>query len=64
MNPNAPTQNKANAVGFSSALAVILIWLLGHYQPDLMESAPAGLEAAFVGVIAYVMARLRKENRA
>ncbi len=46
-------------VGVSGALAMLVIWLLGHYQPELMETAPVGLETAFgaliTGVLTYVI---------
>ena len=47
-------------VGIAAGLAVITMWLLGYFAPDLMTAAPVGLEAAITGVIAVVVARFSK----
>jgi len=39
-------------VGIAAAITVFLLWLVGFYQPDLMASAPVGLEAAVTAIIA------------
>lgn len=57
-----PTQHKANAVGFAGGAAVLVLWLLAFYQPELTEAAPTGVEAALTTVIAYIAARFRKEG--
>ena len=42
-------------VGGGALAATIVIWLLGYFAPDLMATAPAGLEAAFGGLITIAL---------
>lgn len=58
-----PTQHKATAVGFAGGFAVLVLWLVSFYSPELMEAAPTGVEAALTTVIAYIAARFRKEEK-
>jgi len=43
-------ETSVKTVGIGASAAVILMWLLGYYQPELMATAPTGLEAAFTGL--------------
>jgi hypothetical protein len=42
---------KIQATGLGAMFAVLIIWLMGYYQPELMATAPVGLEAALTGGI-------------
>ena len=46
---------KIKGVGIGAGLATIVMWLLGYYNPDLMATAPTGLEAAVTAVIATLI---------
>ena len=48
------TQTNVQTVGLAAGATVIVMWLLGFYQPALMSTAPTGLEAAITGVITCV----------
>jgi len=49
-------QNTNTQVTFVGALmAVIVMWLIGHFAPELMAVAPAGLETAIGGVIVFLL---------
>lgn len=39
-------------VGIAAAVTVFILWLVGFYQPELMATAPVGLEAAITAIIA------------
>ena len=58
------SQRKATATASAGAATAILLWLLGYYQPDLVASAPVGVEAAITTLIAAVAARVTKETSA
>jgi hypothetical protein len=49
-----PIEPKIKAVGFSAGVTTVLMWLAGYALPDLMATAPTGLEAAVTGLIATV----------
>lgn len=42
----------------AGGLAVIVFWVLGYFAPDLMATAPTGLEAAFTAVFSQFIAWL------
>lgn len=44
-------ERKIQATGLGAMFAVITIWLMGFYMPELMATAPVGLEAALTGGI-------------
>jgi hypothetical protein len=44
-------QPKIKAVGAAGAAAVIIIWLAGWFAPDLMATAPIGLESLTTALI-------------
>lgn len=46
---------KIVGVGLSGGSAVILMWQLGYHFPEMMATAPVGLEAAFTAVISTVV---------
>jgi len=46
---------KIQATGLGAMLAVLLIWLTGYFAPDLMATAPVGLEAALTGGLAVLI---------
>jgi len=39
-------------VGIAAGITVVFLWVLGFYQPDLMATAPVGLEAAITAIVA------------
>lgn len=45
-------QTNIQTIGAAAGSTTILLWLLGYFQPELMATAPTGLEAAITGVIA------------
>jgi len=46
---------KIQATGLGAMLAVLVIWLTGYFAPDLMATAPVGLEAALTGGLAVLI---------
>ena len=42
-------------VGFAAGVTTILIWLIGFFQPELLDAAPTGLEAGITAVITSVV---------
>ena len=58
MNGSTNTQVIALAAGLST----IIMWLLGYFLPDLMQSAPTGLEAAITAVITVLAGVLFKPD--
>lgn len=42
-------EKKIQATALGAMIAVVSIWLLSFYQPELMAEAPIGLEAALTG---------------
>ena len=42
-------------VGLGASVATVILWLIGFYQPELMGSAPVGLEAAIGGIITVLL---------
>ena len=51
MNANTNVQTTAVA----TFVAALVFWLLGYFQPELMATAPAGLESGLAGVIIAVI---------
>jgi hypothetical protein len=49
-------------VGFAAGLATLIMWLIGHYQPELMADAPVGAEAAITGVVSVFIGLILKPN--
>jgi hypothetical protein len=47
-------QTNIQTVGLAAGATVIVMWLLGFFAPDLMATAPTGLEAAITGVVAVM----------
>lgn len=56
-------QTTVRDVSIGGALAMLLIWLLSYYCPDLAASLPAGGEAAIALLISSAFAYI-KEPRA
>lgn len=52
-------QTTVGTVSLAAGAATIALWLLGYFQPELMASAPVGLEAAITGVFAAAVGYLR-----
>ena len=46
---------KIQATGLGAMIAVVAIWLMGYFVPDLMATAPVGLEAALTGGLSVLM---------
>lgn len=46
---------KIQATGLGAMVAVLVIWLMGFYQPELMATAPVGLEAALTGGLSVLL---------
>jgi hypothetical protein len=57
------TQHKTMATAAAGSVATIVIWLLHFYQPELMDTAPTGLEAALTTLIATAASLATKESR-
>ena len=49
-------------VGLAAGLATIVMWLLGFFAPELMASAPTGLEAAITGIFSVLVGLLMKPD--
>lgn len=49
------TGTNVKVVGFAAGMTTIIIWLLGFFQPELMDAAPTGLEAGITAVITSVV---------
>ena len=49
-------------VGLAGALAAILMWLGGHFVPELFRDAPPGIEAAFTAVFSSIAGLLFKHR--
>jgi hypothetical protein len=47
-----PINPKVKAVGAAAAAATLIMWLGGYFSPELMASAPVGLEAAITALVA------------
>jgi hypothetical protein len=47
-------ERKIQATGLGAMFAVLAIWLMGFYMPELMATAPVGLEAALTGGISVL----------
>jgi len=47
-------QTNVQTVGIAAGATVIVMWLLAFFAPDLMATAPTGLEAAITGVVAVI----------
>ena len=47
-----PTHPKIKAVGIGAAAATLIMWLAGYFQPELMATAPTGVEAAITAIVA------------
>lgn len=47
-------ERKIQATGLGAMITVIAIWLMGFYMPELMATAPVGLEAALTGGISVL----------
>jgi len=45
-------EKKVIAVGAAGAASTVLMWIAGYYLPDLMATAPVGLESAVTALIA------------
>ena len=57
------TSTNVQTTALAGAGAAILMWLLGFFAPDLMATAPTGLEAATTTIIAVAVGyALPKEN--
>ena len=52
-------ETTVKTIGAAAAGATVAIWLLGFYAPDLMASAPVGLEAAVTALIASAVGYVR-----
>lgn len=48
----APMHPKIKAVGIGAAIATLAMWLGGYFAPDLMATAPTGVEAAITAIVA------------
>ena len=56
------TSTNTKVVGVAAGAATVLMWLLGFFQPELMATAPVGLEAAFTGLIATAVAYIAQPD--
>lgn len=45
-------KTSVKTVGIAAGITVVMLWLTGFYQPELMATAPVGLEAAVTAIIA------------
>ncbi len=55
-------KTNVQVVGLAAALATIVMWLLGYFLPDLMATAPAGLEAAITGIFAVAVGAIANHD--
>lgn len=46
------THPKVKAVGAAAAIATVVMWLGGYFAPELMATAPVGLEAGITAIVA------------
>jgi hypothetical protein len=47
-------QTSVQTIGIAAGTTVIIMWLLGFFAPDLMATAPTGLEASITGVVVVI----------
>ena len=52
-------EKKVLAVGAAGAASTVLMWLAGYFAPDLMATAPVGLESACTALIATAAGYLK-----
>ena len=57
------SKTNVTVVGIAGGAATIILWLLGFFQPELMNEAPTGLEAAITTVIAGVAAYVLPQDK-
>jgi len=50
-------------MGLGGALALIILWILGFYQPELVSSLPIGGEAAIALVIAAIFSYFKESKQ-
>ena len=55
-------RTNVQVVGLSAGLATVVIWLLGFFAPELMATAPTGLEAAITGIFAVIAGAVLKDD--
>lgn len=48
---------KTKGVGLAAGVTTIILWQLGWWYPEMMETAPIGLEAGITAVVATLVAR-------
>jgi hypothetical protein len=56
-------QTNVQTIGLAAAATVIIMWLLGFFAPDLMATAPVGLEAAITGVVVVITGWLLPKDK-
>ncbi len=44
-------KTNVQVIAVAGFIATLVMWLLGHYQPELMATAPAGLEAGLTATL-------------
>lgn len=52
-------EKKIVAVGAAGAASTVLMWVAGYYLPDLMATAPVGLESAITALLATAAGYMR-----
>jgi hypothetical protein len=55
-------RTNVQVVGAAAALATVTMWLLGYFAPELMDTAPTGLEAAATALFSVGAGMLFSEN--
>ena len=56
-------QTNVQTIGLAAAATVIIMWLLGFFAPDLMATAPVGVEAAITGVVVVITGWLLPKDK-
>lgn len=58
LNPSTNGLRTSTNVGVAAGLAVVTIFVIGAFAPNVIAAAPLGLEAGLTGLFAAVIARI------
>ena len=56
-------QTNVQTIGLAAGATVIIMWLLGFFAPDLMATAPVGVEAAITGMVVVITGWLLPKDK-
>lgn len=56
------TSTNVQTTALATFVAALIFWLLGYFSPELMATAPPGLESGLAGAIIAVIGYLIPDN--